>query len=444
MGADIRYRGTSRTHPQGSSQLGESTTGLTQSMNDILSSYTIQAAAIGSSRQSEKRKRLIEDQARDEAISGFKRAKDRDSEPTGNKKVTRKGKKPQKQLTDSLRLVTLIPEGLDADGNLNDDSEPSLQRVEQLVKLGFARYGAQAGDLESGSNWSTRKLDEWLRMILPIAFDHLDTQMDADDPEAYTWRLCKANRSHLELHRELPDGIDFKDAKGGKSKGWQDSKLYIVSQVPLEETLQLLGNDGRRKGSTSKGKGKRKQQASDSDSDPETRYYTRSKKRQKLSVPESSISSKATASADDKYDIEWPETFDADAAFPSLAAPMSAAGADTNIYIISSDSEPGSPAKLPTPSEPRLSLANLEESCDASMKKMDELYSGFGALRHISQTPWSFITPQAVPLEFLPPAAPPAPLAPPALPVPPGLPTLPVALAPPTLATDAVLPALPA
>ncbi|KAF8504064.1 hypothetical protein JB92DRAFT_3123106 [Gautieria morchelliformis] len=362
--------------------------------------------------------------AQDEAISGFKRAKDSDSEPTGNKKVTRKGKKPQKQLTDSLRLVTLIQEGLDADGNLNDDT--------------------QAGDLEFGSNWSTRKLDEWLRMILPIAFDHLDMQMDADDPEAYTWRLCKANRSRLELHRELPDGIDFKDAKGGKSKGWQDSKLYIVSQVPLEETLQLLGNDGRRKGSTSKGKGKRKQQASDSDSDPETRYYTRSKKRQKLSVPESSISSKATASADDKYDIEWPETFNADAVFPSLAAPMSAAGADTNIYIISSDSEPGSPAKLPTPSEPRLSLANLEESCDASMKKMDELYSGFGALHHLSQTPWSFITPRAVPLEFLPPAAPPTPLAPPALPVPPGLPILPVPLAPPTLATDAVLPALPA
>ncbi|KAF8514904.1 hypothetical protein JB92DRAFT_2829826 [Gautieria morchelliformis] len=214
-----------------------------------------------------------------------------DSEPIGNKKVTRKGKKPQKQLTDSLQLVMLIPEGLD------------------------------------------------MAMTVNRAFN--------------------------------------------------------------------------------------------SDSDPETRYYTRSKKRQKLSIPESSISSKATASEDDEYDIEWPETFDADAAFPPLAAPMS-------------DSEPGSPAKLPTPSKPRLSLANLEESCDASMKKMDELYSGFGALHHISQTPWSFITPQAVPLDFLPPAAPPAPLAPPALPVPPGLPTLPVALAPPTLATDAVLPALPA
>ena len=39
--------------------------------------------------------------------------------------------------------------------------------------------------------------------------------------------VLKSHQLHLSFHRELPDGIDLISTKGGKSKGWQDSKIYF-------------------------------------------------------------------------------------------------------------------------------------------------------------------------------------------------------------------------
>jgi hypothetical protein len=102
-----------------------------------------------------------------------------------------------------------------------------MARVEKLVEDGFAKIGNR-GDLQFGTSWSTPRLDEWLRDLLPRAFEHLDTQTyPLGERPRYPWRLLKASRSALDLYAAVADGVDFQNAKGGKSKGWQDSRIYL-------------------------------------------------------------------------------------------------------------------------------------------------------------------------------------------------------------------------
>ena len=51
-------------------------------------------------------------------------------------------------------------------------------------------------------------------------------EIDALDAR-YPWWLLKSSQSHLELHRESPDGYDLALAKGNKSKSWHESKLFF-------------------------------------------------------------------------------------------------------------------------------------------------------------------------------------------------------------------------
>ena len=102
--------------------------------------------------------------------------------------------------------------------------EPDFEQIDELSKVGLAKVGGQ-GDIQFGNEWSTRRVDEWLRELLPPAFKNV-REPDQDELD-FSWRLLKSNRSNLSFHRELPDGIDLISAKGGKSKGWQDSKLYF-------------------------------------------------------------------------------------------------------------------------------------------------------------------------------------------------------------------------
>ncbi|KAF8484138.1 hypothetical protein JB92DRAFT_2837099 [Gautieria morchelliformis] len=95
----------------------------------------------------------------------------------------------------------------------------------QLSKAGFAIFSSP-GELECSNQWSHQKLDEWLREMLPIAFEYMYEV--AKDGGEVTWHLLKASHLRLSLNHEVPNRYDFVDAKGGKSKGWQDSKLYLV------------------------------------------------------------------------------------------------------------------------------------------------------------------------------------------------------------------------
>ena len=78
------------------------------------------------------------------------------------------------------------------------------------------------GDIQFGNEWSTRRLDVWLQEILLAAFEH-----NCVPEEDYVWWLLKSHHSHLSFYREFLDGVDLISAKGGKGKGWQDSKIYF-------------------------------------------------------------------------------------------------------------------------------------------------------------------------------------------------------------------------
>jgi hypothetical protein len=124
------------------------------------------------------------------------------------------------------------------DGELISKAEPSITRIDQLVKLGLAMIGNR-DELQFSLEWGTDLLDQWLRETLPQGFKLLDAQ-DAND--GFTWRLLKAKRSQLELHREEPDGYDFDNAKACKSKAWQENKIYLGEYMISSAQLRHLIN----------------------------------------------------------------------------------------------------------------------------------------------------------------------------------------------------------
>ncbi|KAF8505007.1 hypothetical protein JB92DRAFT_3122826 [Gautieria morchelliformis] len=275
--------------------------------------------------------RASEDDACREAIAGFKKTAVSDNEGSSSK--CRKGGKGRKQkrsnggeIPISVRQLTVMPKGMDDMGKLNETAEPNLQRIDQLSKAGFAIFGSP-GELELSNQWSHRKLDEWLREMLPIAFEYMD-------------EVAKDG---------VPDGYDFVDAKGGKSKGWQDSKLYLVSRKQLSDVIHELEGKGV---STSKRSAwkyihyylKRWQQTSlmvpiadaELEDEPELvhRHYTCSKKQR------TSKSYTATPIPNDNDDFQWSSDIE--------NAQEIKSGPD-NVYVISSDSEQGSPSTLVLP-----------------------------------------------------------------------------------------------
>ncbi|KAF8503160.1 hypothetical protein JB92DRAFT_2833419 [Gautieria morchelliformis] len=272
-----------------------------------------QTAAVGGAAKSNMKGkgRASEDDARREAIAGFKKTAVSDNGGSSSKR--RKGGKGRKQkrsngreISISVRQLTVMPEGMDDMGKLNETAEPNLQRIDQLSKAGFPIFGSP-GELEFSNQWSHRKLDEWLREMLPIAFEYMDEV--AKDGGEVTWRLLKASRSRLSLHREVPDGYDFVDAKGGKSTGWQDSKLYLVSRKRLSDVIHELEGKGA---STSK------RSASDAELEDEPelahRHYTRSKKQC------TSKSYTATPIPNDNDDFQWSSDIENDQEIKSAGA----------------------------------------------------------------------------------------------------------------------------
>ncbi|KAF8590168.1 hypothetical protein K439DRAFT_1612167 [Ramaria rubella] len=197
--------------------------------------------------------------------------------PKGKKKRKMASKETNKAFTE-IRLVAVLPHGLDADGSLNHTVEPSLLQIDKLVDLGFAKIGGR-GDLKFENDWDTQMLDDWLREMLPIAFENIKAVPGVFEDE-YPWWLLRTSRSHLELHREKPDGYDAMSAKG-KSKGWQDSKLFFVTRLPIPSIIDVIDTLA---GHSHKGKGKsvvRKRAVTQGNSDDEVtaKYSTRSKKR---------------------------------------------------------------------------------------------------------------------------------------------------------------------
>ncbi|KAF8580562.1 hypothetical protein K439DRAFT_1619675 [Ramaria rubella] len=174
--------------------------------------------------------------AHKEAVAGLKRSCESDDKSNVCQCKASKGKrkkmasKDTKKMFTEIRLVAILPYGLDTDGSLNHTIESLPPQINKLVELGFAKIGRR-GVLKFGNELDMQILDDWLHETLPIAFEHIEALPAAFEDE-YAWRLFKTSRSHFELHRERPDGYDAMSAKG-KSKGWQDSKLFFVTRLPI-------------------------------------------------------------------------------------------------------------------------------------------------------------------------------------------------------------------
>ncbi|KAF8531514.1 hypothetical protein JB92DRAFT_3092258 [Gautieria morchelliformis] len=212
--------------------------------------------------------------------------------------------------------------------------------------------------------------------MLPAAFEPMDDVAEVGDE--FTWRLLKASRSHLSLHREVPDGYDFVDAKGGKSKGWQEMSRKRLSSIIRE----LKGKDA----STSKPSASE----AELDDEPIHSHNTRSKKKRTSISPV----------PEDNYDDDFQSSSDIEKAHESNSV-------SNAIYVVSSDSEEGSPlaSALPIPQKAttsgsppakRLSTPELEKSFedfDASMKtasmKPAPKLSGFKSPFKTADNPWA-------------------------------------------------------
>ncbi|KAF8513273.1 hypothetical protein JB92DRAFT_2830424 [Gautieria morchelliformis] len=160
------------------------------------------------------------------------------------------------------------------DGSLKHPTELTPQQIDELMKLGFTTIRSRSQH-KFGDNWNTSQIDKWLCEALPVPFERLDLIADLPDHK-YQWRLLKACRWHLELHCEMPKGYDMKSAKGCKSKGWQDTKLFFVTHVPITDIIEAMEDIAMQ---AKKGKGKTVCQRKAVDSDDDINYNTGSKKR---------------------------------------------------------------------------------------------------------------------------------------------------------------------
>ncbi|KAF8514662.1 hypothetical protein JB92DRAFT_2918268 [Gautieria morchelliformis] len=145
-------------------------------------------------------------------------------------------------------MIIFLPYGLNEDGSLISTDEPTAQQIDELAKLRYAAIGSR-NQYKFGDSW-----------------DH-------------QWRLLKTRRSHLELHREMPDRYDVKSVKGCKSKGWQDTKLFFVTRIPIPEIIEAM-EDIAVQAQKGKGKAVCKRRAADADSNDDVfvESSTRSKK----------------------------------------------------------------------------------------------------------------------------------------------------------------------
>ncbi|KAF8496301.1 hypothetical protein JB92DRAFT_3099739 [Gautieria morchelliformis] len=162
-------------------------------------------------------------------------------------------------------MIIFLPYRLNEDGSLISTDEPTAQQIDELVKLGYAAIGSH-NQYKFSDRWDVNWIDQWLRETLPLSFERLDIAA-ADLPDhKHQWRLLKTRWSHLELHR-------------CKSKGWQDTKLFFVTCIPIPEIIEAM-EDIAMQAQKGKGKAVRKWRPADADSDDDVfvELSTRSKK----------------------------------------------------------------------------------------------------------------------------------------------------------------------
>ena len=110
---------------------------------------------------------------------------------------------------------------------LIDNVTPDGECEDQLESWGLAVTAHEAGDYWFRTEWSNKRIDQWLREIFPRVFCWLDTRYGVPKEPERHWHLLKSYRNRLKKDHATPSGLDLNHMKGTPGKPWSESKLYI-------------------------------------------------------------------------------------------------------------------------------------------------------------------------------------------------------------------------
>jgi hypothetical protein len=108
---------------------------------------------------------------------------------SGSSKGKGKRRKMAKEEFTDVRLVAILPDGLNVsnsivlflttsdflfqdDRTLKNIIEPNPQQIDELIRLGYATIGNR-GEHKFGNDWDTDRLDDWLCDMLPAPFEQI-------------------------------------------------------------------------------------------------------------------------------------------------------------------------------------------------------------------------------------------------------------------------------
>ncbi|KAJ6552957.1 hypothetical protein B0H19DRAFT_1155328 [Mycena capillaripes] len=181
-------------------------------------------------------------EARTESYSGF-RTNGTTSGTSGSKKA--KGASSKKNASETAKLVKIngiqvITGGIDPEeGDLRDNHCPTPAQVEKLLKYHLAVLKA-GGDrpLEFGLEWSQSRIDEWLRELLPLLFEFLDSRYPDLIPPALHWALLgKDQRTLFVMERDAITGAELDQAKGPAARKFKDHVLRIATKHKIPSSI---------------------------------------------------------------------------------------------------------------------------------------------------------------------------------------------------------------
>ncbi|KAF8531105.1 hypothetical protein JB92DRAFT_2825259 [Gautieria morchelliformis] len=191
---------------------------------------------------------------------------------SGRTVVTQNKGKRKKSVADtddnkftSVRIIAILPHGLDDDGSLKHAAELTPQQIDELLNLRFTTIGSRSQH-KFGNNWDTDQIDEWLHETLPVPFERLD------------------------LIANLPD---HKYQCGTLSSTVRCPRVTCIPITNIVEAMEDIAMQAKK----GKGKAVRKRKAVDSDDDID--YNTQSEKRK-------ITGKKSLANSGDDYVIAGP------------------------------------------------------------------------------------------------------------------------------------------
>ncbi|EPQ51353.1 hypothetical protein GLOTRDRAFT_133222 [Gloeophyllum trabeum ATCC 11539] len=190
---------------------------------------------------------VSEDEARREANTGFHRVPKEDGGAGQRPAQKGKGKaygrggetryKPTKATKVmsrpmSIGRVVLLPCGIKADGEIENDVAPSRGQYESTFqKQGLAADRDGQSVLSFAKEWSSQAIDEWLRRLLPQPFRYLDARHGIPQEGEFHWKLCvKSSRRIVVVERSGEyTGRDLVKVRGGPGKNTDDYIIHFVS-----------------------------------------------------------------------------------------------------------------------------------------------------------------------------------------------------------------------